>query len=145
MTFAEHSCILCLNSTSNLLLNILPIVCGDSVLFIVFGVHYFVSFLVLQSSWIGRKSWLLYFYCLTDVLLLQMFCGSSSWCRGLVCGMWLWYFLIILTYFLLLVTVVHVRIKLYSRHVNWHRYLSFMYKWSLPSGLELSIAYTKGP
>ena len=28
-----------------------------------------------------------------------MFCGSSSWCRGLVCSMWLRYFLIILTYF----------------------------------------------
>ena len=28
-----------------------------------------------------------------------MFCGSSSQCRGLVCSMWLWYFLIILTYF----------------------------------------------
>ena len=28
-----------------------------------------------------------------------MFCGSSSWCRGLVCSVLLWYFLIILTYF----------------------------------------------
>ena len=32
------------------------------------GMHYFVSFLVLQSSWRGRESWLLCFYCLSDVL-----------------------------------------------------------------------------
>ena len=32
-----------------------------------FVVHYFVSFLVLQSSWRRRESWLLCFYCLTDV------------------------------------------------------------------------------
>ena len=38
-------------------------------------------------------------FCLTDVLLLYMFCDSSSWCRGLICGVWLLYFLIILTYF----------------------------------------------
>ena len=29
-----------------------------------------------------------------------MFCGSSSRCRRLVCSVWLWYCLIILTYFL---------------------------------------------
>ena len=40
--------------------------------------HYFVSFLVLESSWRGSESWLLCFYCLSDVLLPQMFCGSSS-------------------------------------------------------------------
>ena len=37
---------------------------------------------------------------ITNVLLLKMFCGSSSLCGGLVCSMWLWYFLIILTYFM---------------------------------------------
>ena len=63
-----------------------------------FVMHYFVSILVLQSSW--RESLLLCYYCLTDLLLLQMFCGSSSRCHGLVCSMCLWYFLIILTYFL---------------------------------------------
>ena len=25
--------------------------------------------------------------------------GSSSWCHGVVCSLWLWYFLIILTYY----------------------------------------------
>ena len=28
-----------------------------------------------------------------------MFCGSSSLCHGLVCSVWMWYFLIILTFF----------------------------------------------
>ena len=34
------------------------------------GMHYFVSFLVLQSSSRERASWLLCFYCLTVVLVL---------------------------------------------------------------------------
>ena len=62
--------------------------------------HYAVFILILQSSWRGKESWLLCYYCLTDVLILLIFRGSSSWCRGLVCSMWLWYCLIILTYFL---------------------------------------------
>ena len=28
-----------------------------------------------------------------------LLCGSSSWCHGFVCGLWLWYFLIIPTYY----------------------------------------------
>ena len=60
-----------------------------------FVMHYVVYILVLQLSWRGRISWLLCYYCLINVLLLLMCCGSSSWCRGLVCSMWLWYFLFI--------------------------------------------------
>ena len=30
--------------------------------------------------------------CLPKILWLLFFCGSSSRCRGLVCGVWLWYF-----------------------------------------------------
>ena len=63
-------------------------------------VHYFVSLLVLQSSWRGRESWLLCFKCLPDVLWLLVFCGSYSRCLGLVCSVWSWCFLIMLTYFL---------------------------------------------
>ena len=33
-------------------------------------------------------------------LWLYMFCDSSLWCRRLICYVWLWYFLIILTFFL---------------------------------------------
>ena len=36
----------------------------------------------------------------------KMFCSSSSRCRGLVCSMSLWYFLIMLTYFLQLFEVL---------------------------------------
>ena len=38
-------------------------------------------------------------FCLSDVLLLLKFCDSSSRCCGLVCSVWSWYFLFILTYF----------------------------------------------
>ena len=65
-----------------------------------------VMILCISSSFatiLKRKTrWLLCYFCLTDVLSLQMFCGSSSWCRGLVCSVWLLCFLIILTYFLAL-------------------------------------------
>ena len=47
-----------------------------------FGMHYFVSFIVLQSSWWGKESWLLCNNCLSYVLLLFIFCGSSLWCRA---------------------------------------------------------------
>ena len=62
-----------------------------------FVMHYFVSFLVLQSSWRGRESWLLCLNCLLSVLWLIILCGYSSWCREFVCSEWLWHFLIILT------------------------------------------------
>ena len=57
----------------------------------------FMSILVLQSSWWGRESWLLCLVCLPGVS--WWFCGSSSRCHGFVIGLWLWYFLIILTYY----------------------------------------------
>ena len=56
-----------------------------------------MSVLVLQSSWWGRESWLLCLICLPGVS--WWLSGSSSRCHGVVCGLWLWYFLIILTYY----------------------------------------------
>ena len=56
-----------------------------------------MSILVLQSSWLGRESWMLCFICLPGVS--WWLSGSSSRCHGVVCGLWLWYFLIILTYY----------------------------------------------
>ena len=64
---------------------------------ICFVVVYFMSILVLQSSWWGRESWLLCLICLPGVS--WWLSGSPSRCRGVVCGLWLWYFLIILTYY----------------------------------------------
>ena len=62
----------------------------NSVIVLCFVVRYFLSILVLQSSQLVALlygvSWLL--------------CGSSSRCHGFVCSLWLWYFLIILTYYL---------------------------------------------
>ena len=57
------------------------------------------SFAIISKR--KRESWLLCFYCLTNVLILQMFCDSSSRCRGLVCGVRLWHFLLILFYFMI--------------------------------------------
>ena len=58
-----------------------------------------MSILVLQSSWWGSKSWLLCLVCLSGVS--WWLCGSYSPCHGFVCCLWLWYFLIILTYYFL--------------------------------------------
>ena len=67
----------------------------DSVIVLCFVVRYFLSILILQSSWWGRESWLHCLVCLPSVSWLL--CGSFSWCHGSVCSLWLWYYLIILT------------------------------------------------
>ena len=72
----------------------------ESVIALCFVVRYFMSILVLQSSWWERESWLLCLVCLPGVA--WWLSGSSSRCHGpigVVCGVWLWYFLIILTYY----------------------------------------------
>ena len=57
---------------------------------------------ICRGLWVptqgGWESWLLYFNCLDAVLWLLVFCGSSSWSHGLVCSVWLWYYLVILTF-----------------------------------------------
>ena len=68
----------------------------ESAIVLCFVVRYFMSILVLQSSWWGRESWLLCLICLPGVS--WWLSSSSSQCHGVVCGLWLWYFLIILTY-----------------------------------------------
>ena len=70
----------------------------ESVIVLCFVVRYFMSNLVLQSSWWERESWLLCLICLPSVS--WWLSGSSSRCHGVVCSLWLWYFLIILTIFL---------------------------------------------
>ena len=70
----------------------------ESVIVLYFVVRYFMSILVLQSSWWGRESWLLCLICHPGVS--WWLSGSSSRCHGVVCSLWLWYFLIILTYYL---------------------------------------------
>ena len=69
----------------------------SSVIVLCIVVRFFMSILVLQSSWWGRESWLLCLICLPGVS--WWLSGSSSLCHGVVCGLWLWYFLIILTYY----------------------------------------------
>ena len=62
-----------------------------------FVVRYCMSILVWQSSWWRRESRCLSLICLPGVS--WWLSGPSSHCHGVVCGLWLWYFLIILTYF----------------------------------------------
>ena len=69
----------------------------ESVIVLCFVVRYFMSILVLQSSWWRRESWLLCLICLPGVQ--WWLSGSFSRCHGVVCGLWSWYFLIILTYY----------------------------------------------
>ena len=64
----------------------------DTVIVLCFVGSYFMSILVLQSSWWGRESWLICLVCLPGVLWLL-------WCHGIVCGLWLWYFLILIILF----------------------------------------------
>ena len=64
----------------------------ESVIVLCFVVCYFMSILVLQSSWWGRESWLLCLICLPGVS--WWLSGSSSRCHGVVCSLLLWYFLI---------------------------------------------------
>ena len=57
----------------------------DSIFVLCFVVRYFVSILVLQSSWWGRKSWLLCFVCLPGsrnccVALAHNVTGLSAVC-----------------------------------------------------------------
>ena len=69
----------------------------ESVIVLCFVVRFSMSILVLQSSWWGRESWLLCLICLPGVS--WWLSGSSSRCHGVVCSLWLWYFLIILIYY----------------------------------------------
>ena len=61
-------------------------------------VHCFVAFLLVLVL-IGKRELIALFVCLHGVLWLLLFCCSSSRCRGLVCNVWLWYFLITLACF----------------------------------------------
>ena len=69
----------------------------ESVIVLCFVVRYLMSILVLQSSWWGRESWLFCFVCLPGVS--WWLGGSSLRCHGVVCGLWLWYFQTIITYY----------------------------------------------
>ena len=71
----------------------------ESVIVLCLVVRYFMSIFVLQSSWWGRESWLLCLICLPGVS--WWLSGSSSQCYRVVCGLWLWYFLIILFFIVL--------------------------------------------
>ena len=46
------------------------------------------------------ESWLLYFYCVLNVISPSLFFDSYSRYYGLIWSVWLWHFLLILTYFL---------------------------------------------
>ena len=86
------------------------------IIVVCFIVRYFMFILVLQSSWWGKESWLFCLICLPGVL--WWLSGSSSWCHGVVCGLWLWYFLIILTYYFFS-NWLSFQIQLSSTNYKW--------------------------
>ena len=77
-----------------------PIVCGDLMLGSCSVVHYFVYLLVLQSSHLGRESWLLYFVEFRMSYLCYHFCLflMVPW---FTCSVLLWHFQVIQTYCLI--------------------------------------------
>ena len=71
-----------------------------------------LSILVLQLSWWGRESWLLCLICLPG--FSWWLSGSSSRCHWVVYGLWLWYFLIILTYYFRKTKIFSVKLLKFS-------------------------------
>ena len=78
----------------------------ESVIVLYFVACYFLSILLLQSSCLGRETLLLCLVCLPGYS--RWLCGSSSQYHGFVCSLWLWYFLIIFTYYFCLQFVIVV-------------------------------------
>ena len=56
------------------------IACGGFVLFFLFCCAVLFSFLVSQSSGMGREGSLFYVYCLRNAVCLSLFFASSLWC-----------------------------------------------------------------
>ena len=50
------------------------------------GTLYCYMYVVLYGKHPSAESWLLYFYCLLNVMSLLSFFASSSWCRWMVCS-----------------------------------------------------------
>ena len=94
----------------------------ESVIVLCFAVRYFMSILVLQLSCWGRESWLLCLICLPGVS--TWLSGTSSRCHGVVCNLWLWYFLIILTNYFL-------------SHCVWEWNNAMQLNWLTTSGLQI--------
>ena len=104
----------------------------ESVIVLCFVVRYFMSILVLQSSWWGRESLLLCLICLPGTS--WWWSGSSSRWHGIVCGLWLWYFLIILTYYLW---------GMICRNFSHYNYLHVKVKAQRNYGRSLKVTLTK--
>ena len=62
--------------------------------FFIFRILFSSSFVIILMG----KSWLFQFNFLADDLWQSVFCATSSLCLELVCGVWMWYLLIIRTW-----------------------------------------------
>ena len=79
--------------------------------------HVFKTFVLSIFEWPLKKDF--------TVLLLKMFCGSSSLYCGLVCSVWLWYFLIILTnFFIVFASMVKSSLKCLLRLCRYVAYIA---------------------
>ena len=73
-------------------------------------------------------------------LIASWWLGGSSWrCHGVVCSLWLWYFLIILTYYFLMVTMAVQT----SSFVTFITYM--LLQNVIPFSKELFVAYKMAP
>ena len=120
------------------MLIVLPL--WDSVIILCFVMLYFMSILLLQSSWWRRESWLLCLVCLPGVSWLL--CGSSLQCHRFVCSLDFgisWsnslfltaprlHLLAIRAYFslkfYLLVYLIPLPYELVLQSLNWEEYIS---------------------
>ena len=91
--------------------------------FVIVVFHDHTYLLFLQSSWWGRESWLICLICIPGVS--WWLSGSSLRCHGTVCCLWLWYFLIILTYHFLLNktnTTGNNAVEKVALEINYHHF-----------------------
>ena len=88
----------------------------DSIILLCCVVRYFFAIIV-----IGKRELVAWLCCLPGVSWLL--CDSSSRCHGLVCSLWLWYFLIKFTYYFCMgfwYSLIRVqRFKLLSQQADW--------------------------
>ena len=90
-----------------------------------------LAFILLRK----RELVQLYYGWLLDVMWLLVFCVSSSCCSGLICSVWLWHFMVILTFlYNIQCTYSQVFVKFKDFFKNFLKRLSYSFQ-----GLQVMI------
>ena len=69
--------------------------------------------------------------------------SGSSWCHGAVCSLWLWYFLIILTYYFWISCLLHTSGTFEKIPLNFDQKLIWVWRYVEPSPLSCLSFYNK--